>query len=155
MEEGFTILVADRNPHVRQFLRREMEAEGYRVQLARTGHEILQCVRHGSPDLVILDLDLPDVREMAILNAIREQIPTLPVVVHTFLSEYINHPAILSSVSLVEKKGSNIEGLKSVVLDLLGKFYPQRPLPQDKMASKASGPEEVPPLPDRGKDFQV
>jgi len=140
LERGFTILVADRNPHVRQFLRREMEAEGYRVQLARNGHEILQCVRHGPPDLVILDLDLPDVREMAILNAIKEQIPTLPVVVHTFLSEYINHPAILSGVSLVEKKGSNIEGLKSVVFDLLRKFYPQRPLPQEKTVRKASEP---------------
>jgi len=140
LEQGFTILIADRNPHVREFLRREMEAEGYHAQLARNGREVLQWVHNEPPDLIILDLDLPDVRETAILNAIREEDPTLPVVVHTFLSEYINHPAILSSVSLVEKKGSNIEGLKSVVLDLLRKFYPQRALPQERVASKTFEP---------------
>lgn len=138
LEEGFTILVADRNSHVRQFLKREMEAEGYHVLLARNGHEVLQCVRHEPLDLIILDLDLPDVREMALLNEIKEQRPALPVVVHTFLTEYIKHPVIRRGVFLVEKKGSNVEGLKGMVFDLLKKFYPKGPVHQGKIASKPS-----------------
>ena len=122
LRTGFTILIADRNPRVRDFLKREMVSEGYR--------EVLQCVNSSEPpDLLILDLDLPDVGQTAILEEIQERMPTVPVVVHTFLSEYLNHPPILSNVALVEKEGTNIDSLKNVVLDILHKSYPRRPLP--------------------------
>ena len=93
MKEGFTILIADRNPHVRDFLRREMVSEGYRVRLARNGQEVLKSVLDDEPpDLLILDLDLPDVSDMTLLQRVQERIPTLPIVIHTFFTEYINHP---------------------------------------------------------------
>ena len=104
-----------------------MTAEGYRVLLAKNSREVVESVCHADPpDLVILDLDLPDAGDPAVLVEIRDCRPTLPVVVHTFLSEYKNHPAILSSGTFVEKDGTNIDGLKNVVLDLLHKCYPQR-----------------------------
>jgi len=64
----FTILISDRNHNVREFLKREMMAEGYRVRLAKNGREILEwAYHHESIDLAILDLDLPDASVMAIL----------------------------------------------------------------------------------------
>jgi DNA-binding NtrC family response regulator len=130
LRPAFTILIADRNPRVRDFLKREMTSEGYRVRLARNGREVLQCVNSSEPpDLLIVDLDLPDAGQTAILEQVQERMPTVPVVVHTFLSEYLNHPPILSNVALVEKEGSNIDRLKNVVLDVLRKSYPRRALP--------------------------
>jgi CheY-like chemotaxis protein len=130
LRRGFTILIADRNPRVREFLKREMISEGYAVQLARNGREVLQCVNGGKPpDLLILDLDLPDAGQTALLEEVQECMPTLPVVVHTLLSDYLNHPPILSNVALVEKEGTNIDSLKNVVLDVLRKSYPKRVLP--------------------------
>jgi CheY-like chemotaxis protein len=130
LRTGFNILIADRNPRVRDFLKREMVSEGYQVRLARNGREVLQCINSSEPpDLLILDLDLPDMGQMPILEEIQKRMPTVPVVVHTFLSEYLNHPPILSNVSLVEKQGTNIDSLKNVVLDILRKSYPRRPLP--------------------------
>jgi len=119
----FTILISDRNRNVREFLKREMMAEGYRVRLARSVREVLEWAYHyESIDLAILDLDLPDASEMAILEKLEDRIPTLPVVIHAFLSDYDNHPAVLNAAALVEKEGNSIERLKKVVAEILGKL---------------------------------
>jgi DNA-binding NtrC family response regulator len=118
----FTILISDRNRNVREFLKREMLEEGYRVRLAKSGQEVLEwAYHHDSIDLVILDLDLPDASEMAILAKLEDRIPTLPVVIHAFLSDYDKHPAALNAAALVEKEGSSVERLKKVVAEILGK----------------------------------
>ena len=120
MEKEFTILIADRNRHVRELLKREMRAEGYRVRLAKNGREVLEQVYRYEPlDLLILDLDLPDAGEVAVLESIEDRIPTLPVVVHTFLSDYANNRCVLGTAVFVEKKGSSIESLKKVVFEVL------------------------------------
>jgi DNA-binding NtrC family response regulator len=127
MQESFSILIADRNPHVRRFLKREMMGEGYHVRMAKTAREVLELVFDREPlDLLILDLDLPDASELDILQKLQERFPVLPVVVHTFLSEYVNHSFVLSSAAFVEKEGSNIDRLKTVVREILRKNYPQK-----------------------------
>jgi DNA-binding NtrC family response regulator len=127
MQEPFRILIADRNPHVRRFLKREMMEEGYHVRLAKTAREVLELVFDHEPlDLLILDLDLPDAGELDILQKLQERFPVLPLVVHTFLSEYVNHSFVLGSAAFVEKEGSNIDRLKTVVHEILRKSYPQR-----------------------------
>jgi len=119
----FTILISDRNRNVREFLKREMLEEGYRVHLAKSGREVLEwAYHHESIDLAILDLDLPDASEMAILEKLEDRIPTLPVVIHAFLSDYDNHPAVLNAAALVEKEGNSVERLKKVVAEILGKL---------------------------------
>lgn len=127
MQEPFSILIADRNPHVRRFLRREMMEEGYHVRLAKNAREVMELVfNRDHLDLLILDLDLPDASELDILQKLQEHFPVLPVVVHTFLSEYVNHSFVLSSAAFVEKEGSNIDRLKTVVREILRKSYPQK-----------------------------
>jgi DNA-binding NtrC family response regulator len=126
VKHRFTILIADRNPNIREFLKREMMAEGYQVRLARNGKEVLRWVYHQDPlDLLILDPDLPDAGEVPLLEKLSNRIPTLPVVVHTFLSDYTNYPALVSSDVFVEKKGTSIEGLKKVIGKILGMTEPQ------------------------------
>jgi CheY-like chemotaxis protein len=126
LKEAFTILIADRNPNVRELLKRELVAEGYRVELARSGREVLGFIGDTSktPDLVIVDPDLPDMGEFSILEVIRTRAPNLPVVVHTFLAEYINHPVVLSSAAVVEKDGRHVDRLKDVVGEVLRNHSP-------------------------------
>ena len=103
-----------------------MMAEGYRVRMAKNGREVLEQVYQYKPlDLLILDLDLPDAGEMHILENIEDRIPTLPVVVHSFLSDYANQPAVLGTAVFVEKNGSSIESLKKVVFEVLHKSNPK------------------------------
>lgn len=125
LEKRFTVLIADRNPHVREFLKREMMAEGYHILLAKSTKEVLKYIYdHDRPlDLLILELDLPDIGGLPILENLQDRIPTLPVVVHTYLSEYLNHPDVLCANAIVEKKGTNIDRLKEVVSDVLQNTY--------------------------------
>ncbi|MBW2605614.1 MAG: response regulator [Deltaproteobacteria bacterium] len=122
MREGYNILIADRNPHVRELLRREMTLEGYQVQLAKTGREVINyTLRKDSFDLLILDPDLPDTDESSLLKKLGECIPPLPVVVHSLLSENSEQQDILTTVTFVEKRGSSIDHLKKIVAEILEK----------------------------------
>ena len=123
-----TILIADKNRHVREFLKREMIAEGYKVRLAKSGREVLEWAYYNEPlDLLILDPDLPDASEIAIIEKLQNRIPTLPVVLHAYRSDYVNNPSCLSMAAFVEKNGSSIEELKKAVSEILRKCKRRRP----------------------------
>ncbi|MCK4389885.1 MAG: response regulator [Desulfobacterales bacterium] len=125
----FTILIADRNPRVRDFLRRELMAEGYRVQTAKDGREVLRMTDvDAPPELLILDLDMPYVNGLTILETLQNRKSFLPVVIHTFLTEYAEHPAVQRAAGFWEKRGDNIDGLKATVGRVLRKSYPDRSL---------------------------
>jgi CheY-like chemotaxis protein len=113
------ILIADRNPHVRRFLKRELEAEGYRIRLAENGLEVLKWAFHPDPlDLIILDPDLPDTPAGQLMDKLKDRIPPLKVVIHAFLSDYAAPHDTLSADAFIEKGGNSIELLKKVLLDL-------------------------------------
>jgi len=122
MEEKFTILIADRNLHVRNFLKREMVAEGYRVRLAENGRNVLKWSYDSGPlDLLILDPDLPDIDESALFARLADRIPALPMVIHTLLLDYTPPKRISGTVAFVEKSGNSMERLKQVVADFRNK----------------------------------
>jgi len=119
----FNILIADKNPHVREFLKREMTAAGYRVRLAENARQLFKWIRHNEHiDILIVDPDLPDENVLTLLTRLKERFPHLPVVVHTFLTDDPDHPDILHTFPFVEKQGASIEHLKKVVFDILHKF---------------------------------
>ncbi|HLF26441.1 MAG TPA: response regulator [Anaerolineae bacterium] len=55
-----TILVVEDNPNIRRFIRTTLELEGYQVQAVPTLQEGLASARRAQPDLILLDLALPD-----------------------------------------------------------------------------------------------
>jgi DNA-binding NtrC family response regulator len=126
VKKNFTILIADRNPHVRVFLKREMMAAGYQVRLAENAREVLKWAFGGEPlDLIILDPDLPDADETYVLEHLLDRIPLLPVIVHTYLSENESDSKDMGEVIFVEKRGSSVERLKQVVHEaLIGSHFP-------------------------------
>lgn len=120
MKKEFNILIADRNPHVREFLKREMTADGYRVQLAENARQLFKWIHHNDHlDLLIIDPDLPDTDVSSLLFQLRGQFPLLPVVVHTLLTEKFDHSGSWSDFPFVEKQGGSIEFLKKLVVDIL------------------------------------
>ena len=119
MNKAQTILVADRNAHVREFLKRELMAEGYDIRMAKCGREVLNWAYRLHPlDLIILDLDLPDIDGPLLFSKLQDRIPALPIVIHSFRSDGTERFANYESVVFVEKGGNSIEKLKEVVNDL-------------------------------------
>ena len=123
----FTILIADRNRYVREFLRRELTGDGYQVILAKSAQEILELMGDMThADLLILDLDVPGVKNLSLLEKAEDRIPPLPVVVHAFSSDERDSSTLSSTAVFVEKTGNNIDQLKRVVMNMLEKVYPMR-----------------------------
>jgi DNA-binding response OmpR family regulator len=78
MGNSHTILIADRNPHIRTFLKREMEAEGYGVRLAKNGSEVMKWAFGSYPlHLLIIDADLPDTDGLDTLKKLKNRMPSL------------------------------------------------------------------------------
>jgi DNA-binding response OmpR family regulator len=75
------ILVVDDEPRMVRFIRLNLEQDGFDVMEARTGMEALSQLRLNLPDLVLLDVMLPDIDGLEILRMIREfsQVPILMV----------------------------------------------------------------------------
>ena len=74
------LLVIDDEPQIRRFLGISLGAQGYDVVEAATGRQGLEFVQSHAPDLVILDLGLPDIDGQLLLREIRRQ-SALPVLV--------------------------------------------------------------------------
>ncbi|MFO7601082.1 MAG: response regulator [Candidatus Desulfacyla sp.] len=120
----FTILAADRNPHVRDFLKREMTAEGFQVDLAKNAREVLERVyQNESIDLVIIDPDMPDASKEELLAQLSDRIPNLPVVIHSFSTDDASRTKGPSDVAFVEKEGGSIEALKTIVMEILSRTH--------------------------------
>lgn len=125
MKKKFTILIADRNKNVRDFLRREFSAEGYEIITAKDGTEVLlEIGRDTPPDLIILDLEIPDADNSKILERAQTRNPPLPVVIHTFLTEETERDSQSETNVYIEKSG-NVDHLKSAVADMLHRFNPE------------------------------
>lgn len=119
MKTDFTVLIADRNPHVRCFIKRELAAEGFRVIIAESGQEILKLSFGPTPlDLIAIDPDLPDMDSAALLQKLSRRIPPVPVVLHTLPGEEITDN-MRGMIVFVEKGGRSIERLKAVIADIL------------------------------------
>lgn len=108
MSRPYKILVADRNPHVRRFLARELSAAGFQVSAAESAANLLEALGEGAgPDLLVLDPDLPDADSADLLARLQRSFPALPVVLHTFLYE-VNAPACaLDGILATVEKGEN------------------------------------------------
>ena len=77
-----SILVVDDEPKIVQLARDYLEHAGFGVVTARDGREALQAVRQHRPDLVVLDLGLPEVDGLDVTRTIRRD-SNLPIVMLT------------------------------------------------------------------------
>jgi DNA-binding response OmpR family regulator len=80
--EDKLILVVDDEARMRRFVRMNLELEGFQVSEAGTGLEALERVRDDLPDLVLLDVMMPELDGFETLARIRE-ISTVPVIMLT------------------------------------------------------------------------
>lgn len=74
------ILIVDDEPQIQRFLTHALNASGYRTIEAMTGQDGLRQYRSAQPDLIILDLGLPDMDGKSVIEALRDD-GTVPVIV--------------------------------------------------------------------------
>ena len=81
-EDERLILVVDDEPRMRKFMRMNLELEGFRFAEAANGLEALEKVREDLPDLVVLDVMMPEMDGFDALEHIRE-VSSVPVIMLT------------------------------------------------------------------------
>jgi type IV pilus assembly protein PilB len=94
--EGGRILVADDDPQMRRLIRIVLQRDGFEVVEANDGLDALDLIEQGSIDLVILDLDIPRLNGLGVLEEVRAQMRTasLPVIVLTALQDDTEEKAL-------------------------------------------------------------
>lgn len=81
MMNNYHILVVEDEKNIRSFMKTILTANGYSVLTARTGEEALMMLSSYCPDLVLLDLGLPDTDGQQFIQAVRKwtQVPIIVV----------------------------------------------------------------------------
>ena len=74
------VLVVDDEPQIRRALRTSLEAHGYEVRTAGNGGEAVEAAADESPDVVFLDLGLPDIDGTEVIQRIRS-FSRVPIIV--------------------------------------------------------------------------
>jgi DNA-binding response OmpR family regulator len=112
------ILVVDDEEGIRQLYKEELEDEGYEVELAERGEEALEKISVSKPDVVILDLRMPGMGGLEVLERIREQDKDLPVIISTAYGEYKRDLTTWASDAYIVKSADLTE-LKRVIKGFL------------------------------------
>lgn len=71
-QQPVTILLAEDDPDLSDLVRHVLEAEGYRVEVARDGEEALTRFEARCPDLLVLDVMMPRLTGFEVLSRVRE-----------------------------------------------------------------------------------
>lgn len=75
------VLIVDDDTFIRKSFRVFLEESGYRVLDAKNGRAALELLKLEVPDLILLDLRMPELDGFGVLKKVRKQYPTIPVVV--------------------------------------------------------------------------
>jgi two-component system, response regulator, stage 0 sporulation protein F len=114
-----SILFTDDNKNIREFCKRELEEEGYRVVLARDGWDAVRLFPLESPDLVILDICMPGINGLETIERLRAMGAEIPVIFFTgFDEDCARDPRGRLAAACVEKSWDLTE-LKRTIARLL------------------------------------
>jgi two-component system, cell cycle response regulator DivK len=80
-----TVLIVEDNELNMKLFNDLLEARGYRVLQTRSGHEVLSLARANRPDLILMDIQLPEISGLDVTRWLKddEQLKSIPVVAIT------------------------------------------------------------------------
>jgi DNA-binding NtrC family response regulator len=121
------ILVIDDDPAVRASLRMILEYEGYQIVSATTGREGLDLVQGATPDLVLLDVDMPGIDGLAVLRKLNSAHASLPVVmISAHGTTSIAREALrCGAVDFLEKPFESTDGLLTTIDEAVAHVRPR------------------------------
>ena len=116
MEKQKTILVVDDSLTTLFLIKKMLEKRGYNIIQAKTGQESLDIVKKQTPDLVLLDIMLPDIPGDTVFFQLKESYPKIKVI-------------LISSLALSERTIDDLIGA-----GLVG--FMRKPLTEEELLKK-------------------
>lgn len=119
-----TILVVDDDPHIRELLRQELEAESYEVKEAKDGMDAITQVKTTKPDLILLDVMMPQINGFDVAAILKNDPQTMgiPIIILSiiedkargyllgidrYLTKPINKEELLNDIGLLLSQGTS------------------------------------------------
>ena len=113
------ILLVDDEEGIQLLYQEEFQEEGYEVISAFTGEEALEKFKSESPDLVILDIQMPGMNGIEVLRQMKMVAPQLPIILSTAYHEYKQDLSAWASDEYIVKS-PDLQKLKEAVSKYLG-----------------------------------
>jgi DNA-binding response OmpR family regulator len=107
------LLIVDDDAVIQRLYKEELEEEGYNVIIASTGRSALEKFEKDRPDLVTLDILMPDIDGISLLRKMKEQRPHIPILMSTAF-DYRDDFAVWASEAYVVKS-SDLSELKEQI----------------------------------------
>jgi DNA-binding response OmpR family regulator len=113
------ILIVDDDQNILRLYKEELEDEGYIIVTASNGQEAIEMFDKEDPDLVTLDILLPDIDGIKLLRQMKEKKPRLPIIMSTAY-DYRDDFAVWASEAYIVKS-SDMTELKATIKKLIDK----------------------------------
>lgn len=114
------LLIVEDNTHLQELYQQELRVEGHDVDIVSTGSEALTYLQSQRPDLIVLDIVLPGMNGLEVLDKVVAGNRSIPVILHSAYTGYKDHCMTWSADAYVLKSG-DLKELKSTIADLLAR----------------------------------
>lgn len=113
-EDAPRLLLVDDDQTQRQLYKRSLEERGYRVDLAEGANAAVDFARRRRPDLIVLDMAMPERDGLSALQEFLDIDPSIPVIIHTTHPAYAQNFLSWAAEAYIEKS-SDIEPLVEAI----------------------------------------
>jgi CheY-like chemotaxis protein len=116
------ILIVDDNQHLRELLVTMLRFSGYEISQAASGSEALQKAVSAKPNVILLDIDLPDMKGADVAQAIRKQSASahIPIIgCSAFLGGEWREKALHAGMDDYVEKPISLELIKAKIEELI------------------------------------
>lgn len=114
------ILLVDDSPVVRKALRNLFESVGFVCDEAEDGAEAITRVSAVPPDLIVLDLAMPNVNGLKAAPRLREMLPSAPIILFTlYAGSVVEKEARIAGITSIVSKGEAVSNLLTQAESLL------------------------------------
>lgn len=97
MKQGPTILLIDDNEDFREALKHLLVSHGYRICEAGNGEQALELMHVETPDLAIVDLDMPKMNGIEFSRRVKKDWPGFPILMVTAYSRFYSTKEVLAA----------------------------------------------------------
>lgn len=119
--EKWRILLVDDDPDVRFLVERMLKRDGHSVVSVDGGQAALDQLGRETPDLVVMDQNMPGMDGIKTLERIRQILPTLPVLISSGQPDIQDWPCFRSPNTAVIAKPFDVAELKAKLLEFAGR----------------------------------
>ena len=113
-----TILVADDDKNLRRLYKAELEAEGYRIMLAENGLQATDIIERENPDVVVMDIRMPEVNGLEAMAKILKKNRRVPIILNSAYS-YFQDSFLTWAADAYIMNSADLQPLKEKIREVL------------------------------------